>query len=295
MGGWGQAVIADRVRWRSGSGVRSLAVLSVAVAFLAGCGASGDSGVASAGTVSEGAARPADMPSIYLEQTRWLVDHGRAVEETAYRQHLATCMQNTPARTVPLDPGEAVRLGRVHVQSWRQAGRFAVREESWGWTVGPEPCRFQVIHKQAERIGDGTRYEYDIDLATRRGEKTDGGGPMDVQPALEPTEESIATVTGSMLETRQQSVGQPCLAWKDSDGYRACLWTGGEKWGFGSLGPARGNDADGSYPGQIALSATPPDGGSGWQVTTSRMSVGGRVDPGVFEVPQGVALQDTGG
>lgn len=271
--------------------VRAWPVVCMA-AMLAACGGGAPSSAAESG--SDGSDPDAGaMPPVFVDQTRWEVDHGKPVREQSYHHMLQICRENTPGETVALPDKDVHRLGRIRTRAWYQGTRYAVIEESWDFDVDGSGCRFSLRHARTETLHDGSGQDYQLDLLAGSGEHMEALADS-VSAMLAPSEANIADAeaTGLKFEGHEKVAGQSCLAWSDTAGNRACLWTGGEPWGFASLGPAEASGTDGRFQEGIALRAQPAEDGSGWRVRTERMTVGKAPDSNVFSVPSGITVRD---
>lgn len=270
----------------------ALMSLLVASGLLGAC--SPDSSAADrSADAAPAAANAGDMPPIHVVQTHWVVLQGKPAAETSYREALAKCQHDAPQDTVPLPEDVASQLGRERDEYWLQGGRTSKRSELWKFEFDQgQGCHFKPVRESRLDVDDGHEL-YQIDLADKSG--TRQPWEQDDQGAAEElTDEVIAEAqrNGERFLGKQMVAGQPCLAWERGPdmpdaGYRACNWTGGERWGIGSTGVDNSDSA-----GFSVLWARPAKGQNGWVYQTQAMTVGEPIDPKVFKVPSGIRIRD---
>lgn len=263
-------------------------------ACLAGCsGAQGQTGEA-----APDADVSVDTPPIHVSQTLVHTKHGEVTEEAGYHEALANCAKvSVPTR--PLPANVVPKLGRDYYEVWYQGNRIAIREDDWRLAIH-NLCEFSPVHTSTLwLIGpNGTDV---IDLDTRQGHvnpsvfvrrsarkpQTAADTQLQAAVAAELQRHGRGSVLGRAGGQRVVA-GQPCVESSDALG-ESCTWSGGEAWGFSEQGT-------GSPLGilhrvdSIILSASELKGDEHLELTTQRMTVGERFDPGVFARPAGIAM-----
>ena len=240
-----------------------------------------------------------DVPPIYVAQTLVLKQAGEPVVEMNYHQALKAC-RDASLSTTPLNEQDAKKLGRTYYQLWFDNKRSAWQKDDWDFEAGGkegEHCQFHIKHDSFKIVYTATG-SYDIDLMTKSAtmEASSGFMPgghegLDDEDQLD----TSADVRGFQRLGYAQDAGQRCLRWRapKPSSVESCTWSEGRKWGFGS--GSGGYQATGAYDaGSIVLWVHPPNG-SGGELTTQKMTVGGEpFDDAVFAPPSGVSIKKGG-
>lgn len=239
-----------------------------------------------------------DVPPIYVAQTLVLKEAGEPVVERNYRQLLKACREAHMA-TVPLSEDDVKKLGRTYYQLWFDAKHSAWQEDTWDFGAGEDlngACQFHMKHK-AGKVIDSAGAHLSIDLtagvATREANPgfTPGGHEGLDDDQLTP----YAKDAGFQRLGYATDAGQRCLRWRlpKPSGVESCTWSEGRQWGFG-----RGDgssQASGAYDAGLIVLWVHPANGTGGELTTQRMSVGGKpIDDAVFAAPAGLTFKKGG-
>lgn len=271
---------------------------------LAACSASGDRDADAGGGTARNAA--ASTPPIHVSQTMVVLRDGRSASEQNYRQALAACT-NGPFHTQPLSDDVVGKLGRTFYEVWYQGRSMAEQSDRWDYeTAGT--CQFKPVHESRLAIikpGGAVT----IDLMGKKGTRTPSDGVVrDVRPdesatAANASDDDDAKLRaavaaqlgkqgqGDLMATQagtSSAAGQPCKRLEQPGVGEACVWSGGQRWGFSSDVVDDGGGLNGRLD-SILLWRHPP-GGSGNEWSTQKMTVGEAIDGKVFEVPSGITV-----
>lgn len=270
--------------------IATLAMLALGLLPMAACtqsSSSADEG--SSSTIS-------DVPPIYVAQTLILLVDGQSPEEKEYREGLTAC-RNAGASVTPLNAEDVGKLGRTYYQLWFEGGRSAWQEDQWKYNMtgdGVMSCHFSPVHT-SEKVVTTAKASYEIDLIANTAvsetplRDTGGGsGGSDDDDQLDPG----AAQAGLQRLGYTMDAGQRCLRWRGPLGTESCTWSEGHQWGFTR---SDGNDQATSYdPGVIVLWVHPADG-TGPELTTQKMTVGGQpFDDALFQPPSGISVKASG-
>lgn len=226
----------------------------------------------------------------YLDQ-REVVSGVRAVQRGQYEALVNGCKQ-AGEKIVPLSAVDLAKLSTGRKQTWQAPGKVAKQTVAWILAGGVGTIKDPVCHFKLKQVSKLTiRYAsgktYHIDLTAGSG-TVDRGPPVSFAKqtlskqdlaALERSIEQEGTIKGPIRHV----VGQPCQVWTHPDAqtaepWKACFWTGGERWGFG---PASG----------ILLASKMLDGEDTLTTTTflvGRLPNGGQI----FDIPQNISIRD---
>ena len=238
----------------------------------------------------------ADMPAIYVAQTLVLMDRGQPRVEGNYRQMLDAC-RKAGLPVTPLGDDDANKLGRTYYQLWFEKQRFAFQKDEWNFELvgdGLNSCPFKAKHTSTRTVTTATAsYEMDLVANTSVTEaplsELGFGGPADAEDSQ--LSAGLAKLGYQRLGYANDA-GQRCLRWRDPSGIESCTWSEGSKWGFS---PAEDSGQGDSYdPGAIVLWVTPADG-TGFKLTTQKMTVGGEpFDEALFVPSTGLSMKRGG-
>ena len=237
-----------------------------------------------------------DVPPIYVAQTLVLKEAGEPVVERNYRQLLKACRDDAGVAITPLSEDEAKKLGRTYYQLWFDDKHTAVQADVWdlGLKGNPAPlCQFYIKH-EATKIVDTAREHLSIDLMAKTviseantGFLPGGHEGLDNDDQLDPSEKEL----GYQRLGYANDAGQRCLRWRapKPDDVESCTWSEGRKWGFGR---GEGGDQTSAYDADFIVLWVHPANGTGGELTTQKMTVGGEpFDDAVFAPPSGVSIK----
>lgn len=252
------------------------------------------------------------LPPIYIDQSAWTVDNakGETVELIGYRFFLRN---GCPQGSVTLSPHDQALLGHYRIQRWYTGIRWASLVDHWimnrdYYDSAANICRFRLVKISKYRAFDGKSC-IDIDYSAKKARRY-RCATIDPPTVYPPTASNIARIghdnMGDVFKGKRTIAGQPCLVWAStyrapgaakplSPGASQCQWTGGERWGFGSLGfnsPTDGGLFYGFY--RIYLSVVPPASASGfYRVVTNAMTVGKPLPSNAFDTVPSFPVTDT--
>lgn len=266
------------------------------IALLPACsrGAAGSGGAQA--QASSGAGGSGDVV-FYLEQTGTVANMGGVNEDLqTYKAMLKNC-QDAHQATTPLSAEDEARLGTAHLKYWHDGNRRnAQLVETYRLDVtsqgGPAMCTFRLGHTSDLTMADGSR-AYQLDLVKRTGEvqtvPTDAASGN--SPAQPPDWNQLAQ-EGIHKTGNGNFAGQACTVEKnDLENTTYCVWSGGEKGGFGVQAPEE-------FPKGLG-GKTPvfwsKSGNGGNEFDTTSFVVGRLPDTGIFDVPRDVSVKDIGG
>ena len=272
--------------------VRSLAAVLALLTFfllpLTGCSKGAEDGTADMVDV--------DVPPIYVAQTLVLKEGGKPVVERNYRQLLKAC-RGAAVPTTPLGEDDAKKLGRTYYQLWFDNKHSAWQKDVWDFKMegdGLSSCRFKIKH-EANKAVYMASVSYGIDLMAKTATMEAGTGFMPGgHEGLDDDDELDASAkkAGFQRLGYATDAGQRCLRWRlpKPDDVESCTWSEGHKWGFG-----RGDgssQASGAYDADFIVLWVHPANGTGGELTTQKMTVGGEpFDDAVFAPPSGVSIK----
>lgn len=237
-----------------------------------------------------------DVPPIYVAQTLVLKQDGEPLVEKNYHQALKAC-RDASLSTMPLNEQDAKKLGRTYYQLWFDHKRSAWQKDDWDFEADGkegEHCQFRIKHDSFKIVHTATE-NYDIDLMANSATVEASSGFVPGGQESPDDEDQLSTsedVRGFQRLGYAQDAGQRCLRWRapEPSSVESCTWSEGRKWGFGS--GSGGGQATGAYdPSFIVLWVHPPNG-SGGELTTQKMTVGGEpFEDAVFATPSGVSIK----
>ncbi len=241
----------------------------------------------------EAGAKDVDVPPIYVAQTLVFRDAGEPVVERSYRQALKAC-HDAGMATTALSEDDAKKLGRTYFQLWFDDRRSAWREDAWDFTAGNTPadgCQFHVTH-EANKVVDTAQEHLSIDLmaGTSVNEASVGFMPGGNEGMNDDDQlDANSAQLGYQRLGYATDAGQRCLRWRHPGGDESCVWSEGHAWGF--TRGAGSTQAISYDPGIIVLWVHPAEG-SGPELTTQKMTVGGQpFDDALFEPPPGATVE----
>ncbi len=249
---------------------------------------------------------PIELPYIHVEQTEETRVHGVVVNEGSYRSAWSNCQKIPRVAKRPLPDDVVGKLGRTYYQVWYAGQRLAVRIDEWKFIIDSDSlCEFSPVHEARltlvtprgaeliDLIRHTRRFDPDMRLqrawATRQPTKDEDALRAKVQAMLQ--QQGRGDIMDSPPGAGSEA-GQPCRRVRNIGiNEEACLWSGGDAWGFGDVGSfaaAPGYGAVDLAAYRLSLRAEPLDHGDGIYLTTQRMSVGQPFDEHVFDPPSGL-------
>lgn len=245
--------------------------------FSAGCSQSANA------DASHASASGSDRPTIHFDQTAVLMTDGKPTEQESYRVGLDACQKSgRPMRA--LTPDEVGKIGRLHVESWIGPDKSSRHEENWQIDE-PTLCQFGLKHSDHTEIIDANGRSTMIDNTNHTADVQETGAPVPASPmaANDGAMDDGARKAGWRKKADSSANGAPCAVWENAMGFEACVWSGGEAWGYSSYGvdALKGGMSDGE---SIVLWAHPGKGAA-WQLETRTFSVGQALDSNAFVIP----------
>jgi hypothetical protein len=228
-----------------------------------------------------GSASP--RPPIHFDQTSVLTGDGQPKEEESYRILLEDC-RKAGAPTRALTPGDAEKIGRVHVEAWIGPDQQSRHEEQWHLD-SPGPCEFSLTHQDQTEVVDANGRSTTIDGVTHAVDVQELGkeGPVTAVPASDGEMDEGDRQRGWSKQGVASANGAQCAVWQNSDGFQLCVWTGGRQWGYSSHGSTALKD--GMSPGDAIVLWAHPGRGATWKLETKEFSVGKALDRRAFAIP----------
>lgn len=247
---------------------KSLAAAAVSVLFVVGAGCS-EAGDQDPEASARGPAAADEAPSMYLDQVVRMLDKGRNTQLEGYHQRLDNCRQAGIA-IQPVGESDERLIGTQRWRMWRDGKRYAYRMESWhvaqpeGASSREDLCTFTLGLTGLHGYVDAQRA---VTLVLETGERTESAGNPDIvltEGASVPGGSS--PLAGPSAET---VAGQPCNRWSTQHGATVCVWSGGERWGFGSTADGEFDAGAGLHANYVVLDASPPPDAIGYELKTT--------------------------
>lgn len=233
----------------------------------------------------------------YLEQTGTTANMSGTNEDLqTYKSMLKNC-EDSHQPTTPLSSQEEAKLGTANVKYWHDGNRRnALLIETFRVDASPSNgvamCTFHLVHTSDLAMSNGNR-TYQLDLVKRTGAvqtvpTDDASGNSPAQP---PDWNQLAQ-EGIHKTGDGNFAGQPCVIEKnDLENTTSCVWSGGEKAGFGVQAPEEFPKALG---GKTPVFWSKSSNG-GNEFNTTSFVVGQLPDTSIFDVPKDISVKDMGG
>lgn len=229
--------------------------------------------------------------SFYLDQTGITTPgtDGENTELHFYKTALAKCTLPPVKR---LGAADEAKVGTTRMQYWSEGDqRQALLVESWSARMGNagSPCEFSLERQAKLEItypSKGTAYSIDLAQHTGTRESIPAAGP-DARLHDSPPNWGELKQSGVTRADRASELGKPCQIVRDQTAHiTACVWSGGEAWGYGVQNVEQ-------FP---AFEGTPTlwiKSGSGKTiVATNHFEVGKLSDTRIFAIPGNVSIRD---